>query len=52
MSAFNLNKLLFRYPLMSIKIALAIYWQALRLYMKGMPVYIHPASDAAGAKNE
>ncbi|MEZ7943484.1 MAG: DUF1365 domain-containing protein, partial [Halioglobus sp.] len=52
MSAGNLNKLLFRYPLMSVKVALAIYWQALRLYIKGMPVYTHPANDAIGAKNE
>ena len=52
MSAGNLNKLLFRYPLMSVKVALAIYWQALRLYIKGMPVYTHPANNAAGAKDE
>ena len=52
MSVSNLNKLLFRYPLMSAKVALAIYWQALRLYLKGMPLYTHPANRAVGARNE
>ena len=52
MTTGNLNKLLFRYPLMSAKVALAIYWQALRLYFKGIPVYTHPANRAVGARNE
>ena len=43
-SAKNLNRLLLRHPLMTIKVASAIYWQALRLYLKGVPVYQHPKS--------
>lgn len=39
----NLNKLLLQYPLMTVKVGLGIYWQALRLYFKGTPVYQHPA---------
>ena len=41
----NLNKLLFRHPLMTVKVGLAIYWQALRLYLKRVPVYQHPENN-------
>ena len=33
---------LVRYPLMTIKVVLAIYWQALRLRLKGVKFYPHP----------
>ena len=52
MTGTNLNKLLFRYPLMTAKVGLAIYWQALRLYLKGVPVHTHPNKHAIGAPNE
>lgn len=52
MTATNLNKLLLRYPLMTAKVVVAIYWQALRLYLKGVPVYHHPDNRAIGARNE
>ncbi|VTN15555.1 Protein of uncharacterised function (DUF1365) [Raoultella terrigena] len=29
---------------MTLKTVLAIYWQALRLWLKRMPVHPHPAS--------
>jgi DUF1365 family protein len=48
----NLNRLLFHYPFMTAKVGLAIYWQALRLYLKGVPVYPHPNQAAIGARNE
>jgi len=48
----TLNKLLFRYPFMTAKVGLAIYWQALRLYLKGIPIYPHPKNHAIGASNE
>ena len=32
------------YPLQSIKIVWAIYWQALRLWLKRIPFFSHPAS--------
>ncbi|SLM63065.1 MULTISPECIES: DUF1365 domain-containing protein [Dickeya] len=33
-----------RLPMMTLKTALAIYWQALRLWLKKVPVYAHPSS--------
>jgi len=36
-------------PLMSWRIHAAIYWQALRLWLKGVPVHDHPAKRAAEA---
>jgi DUF1365 family protein len=52
MSAANLNKNLFRYPFMTIKVGFAIYWQALRLYLKGVPVHGHPKNQMLGESNE
>lgn len=40
----NLRLLLVRIPLMTLKTVLAIYWQALRLWLKRMPIYNHPAN--------
>lgn len=57
MTATNMHKMLMRYPLMTAKVAMAIYWQALRLYLKGVPIYSHPKNNATpkqviGANNE
>lgn len=52
MTAASLNGMLLRYPFMTVKVALAIYWQALRLYAKGVPFYPHPQHAATGARNE
>ena len=40
----NLRSLQLRIPWMTLKTVLAIYWQALRLWLKRMPVHPHPAS--------
>ena len=52
MTAGSMNSLILRYPLLTAKVGLGIYWQALRLYMKGVPVYTHPANQAIGVSNE
>jgi DUF1365 family protein len=36
-------------PLMAWKVHAAIYWQALRLWVKGTPFHVHPAKRAAAA---
>jgi DUF1365 family protein len=48
MTATSLNRLLWRYPLMTARIALAIYWQALRLFLKRTPLHNHPRTTASG----
>lgn len=52
LTAANLNRNLVMYPLMTVKVALGIYWQALRLYLKGIPVHAHPSNQTPGAVNE
>lgn len=39
----ELSRMLTRYPFMNMRIIGAIYWQALRLWVKGAPFYTHPA---------
>lgn len=38
----SLARVLWRFPLMSTQVIGAIYWQALRLWLKHTPVYDHP----------
>ena len=42
-----LARVLWRYPLMTLQVTAAIHWEALRLWLKGSPVYDHPTSAAA-----
>lgn len=43
----NLARALTRHPLMTVRVILAIYWQALRLWLKGVPVHAHPRLAAS-----
>lgn len=40
-TAFNLNSVVIRFPFLCVKIVMAIYWQALRLLIKRVPVVKH-----------
>ncbi|MBP8153344.1 MAG: DUF1365 family protein, partial [Aeromonas sp.] len=40
----GLVALLARWPWMTLKVLLGIYWQALRLFIKRTPIFSHPES--------
>lgn len=42
LSASCLNKVLLAYPFMTLKVFISIYWQAIKLLFKRMPIYGHP----------
>ena len=44
-SASRLNWMLIRYPLASLQVFAAIYWQAFRLYLKGITFFPHPRNQ-------
>ncbi len=44
----NRARVLLRYPMMTGKVIAAIYWQALRLWIKRIPFHTHPKRSTAG----
>ena len=47
-----LSRMLLKYPFMTAKVTAMIYWQALRLHIKGVPFYPHPAARTAVNRGE
>ena len=47
LSPATLNRFLWRYPVMTAKVMGAIYWEALRLWVKGVPYHPHPSTTAS-----
>jgi len=43
-SAASLNRVLLRFPWMTAKVGLAIYWEALKLFIKRVPYHPHPGT--------
>lgn len=41
----SFKKVFRRYPLITYKVAAAIYWQAFKLWIKGVPFHAHPKTD-------
>ena len=41
----SLAKILMNFPFMTVKIIMAIYYEAFKLWLKRVPVYDHPAKD-------
>jgi len=44
MTAAAMRRVLWKFPLMTAKVALAIYWQALKLFIKRVPYHPHPGT--------
>ena len=44
-SSWSLASALLRFPLMTTKVIFAIHWEALRLWIKRCPLYIHPGKE-------
>ena len=44
LTAFNRLRSIVRFPMMSLQVVIAIYWQAFRLWMKRAPFFPHPVS--------
>lgn len=51
-NAASLASVLMRFPLLTTKIIVAIHWQALRLWLKRCPVYLHPKKRRELATNQ
>lgn len=40
-----MSSVLWRFPLMTFKVVAAIHWQALKLFLKRVPLFAHPKNN-------
>lgn len=52
MNARELRRAVLRFPIMGVRVLAGIHWQALRLWLKRIPVHDHPGKRSAGAAHE
>lgn len=52
LDSFNLATVLLLYPLMTVKVVVLIYYEAVRLWLKKIPIYSHPKSQEALVKGK
>ncbi|WP_295799184.1 DUF1365 domain-containing protein [uncultured Microbulbifer sp.] len=52
LTAESMRRVLIQYPLMTVKVVAAIYWQALKLWLKRVPVVNHPRRDVRAESGE
>jgi len=45
LSNISLLRALIAYPLMTLKVTVGIHWEALRLFLKGVPVFLHRRAE-------
>lgn len=50
-TASAMNRVLWRYPVMTFQVAFGIYWQALRLWLRKTPLFDHPANHSDIGRN-
>jgi DUF1365 family protein len=50
MTASVMNRVLYRYPWMTLKVCVSIYWQAVKLAIKRIPFYSNPGDSAPANK--
>jgi DUF1365 family protein len=48
----SLARILLAYPFMTLRVIIAIHWQALRLWLKGVPFRVHPDKEASAAARQ
>jgi DUF1365 family protein len=48
-SSANMSRVLIQYPVVTVKVVVSIYYQALRLLLKRVPLYDHPATSENSA---